>query len=734
MPLSLSNRMSNKGWDWFWESLTKSYAQVFFSDHKGFGIALLLLTFIDVYVGFYGLLAVSTALLVAKGLGFYEVYIRKGFYGFNALLIGVGLGIYFEPGLLLFVLVVLSGILAVLFSVTLEGVLGKYGLPFLSIPFILIFWMVRLTFGQFEALGLSERGVYVLNDMYTLGGENLIQLYEWVNRLAMPETLKSYFLSLGAIFFQQTLIAGIVAAFGLLIYSRIAFTLSFLGFYVAYFFYMLLGVPFSPLTFSYIAFNYILVAIALGGYFIIPNRSSYLMILVVIPLVVLISLSLQKIFGYFLLPVHSFPFNVSTLVVLYALKFRVDNRVGLSTIFWQQNSPERNLYSFSNFVKRFGKNSPIPIYLPFFGEWTVTQGHNGEYTHKDDWRHAWDFEIKNEEGSTYSGKGDFAEDYYCFSKNVLAPAKGIVEEVVNEVEDNVIGQRNLESNWGNTVVIKHGEFLYSKLSHLKKGSIPLKRGDAVEKGQVIGKCGNSGNSPYPHLHFQLQSTPYIGSATLDYPLTDIWIKQGDRESLQAVANPQKDEVVSSLVPQSELKRAFSFVVGNTLEFQTEQGQESWEVKRDYSLNKYLECHKTGAKAFFKVDELMLHFTHFEGNRKSLLYLFFLSAFKVSFGYTPNLKIQDSFPIHLIFHPKRIFLQDFVAPIYQYLRAEYELNYLKTNRGFSNKPLILSGEVKKASFGRVLEISKFQFTIDQGGLVSFSFARGTQKINATCVRD
>ncbi|MBC6366844.1 urea transporter [Algoriphagus sp. AK58] len=734
MSSALTVRLSYKAWGWFWESLTKSYAQVFFSDNKGFGVALLLLTFIDLYVGIYGLLAVCTALLTANGLGFYESNIRKGFYGFNALLIGVGLGIYFEPGLLLLILVFLSGVLAVLFSVTLEGFLGKYGLPFLSIPFILIFWMIRLTSGHFEALGLSERGVYVLNDLYTLGGGSLIQLYEWVNQLGIPPSLKSYFLSLGAIFFQQTLIAGIIAAVGLLIYSRIAFTLSFLGFYVAYFFYLLLGVSFSEVTFSYVAFNYILVAIALGGYFIIPNRSSYLMVLLIIPLVVLISISLQEVFSLFNLPVHSFPFNVSTLIVLYALKFRVDNRIRLSTIFWQQNSPERNLYSFSNFMKRFGKNSPVPIYLPFFGEWTVTQGHNGEYTHKDDWKYAWDFEIKDEEGSTFRKEGDFAEDYYCFNKNVLAPAKGVVEEVVNEVEDNVIGHRNLENNWGNTIVIKHGEFLYSKLSHLKKGSIPLKPGDAVEKGQVVGKCGNSGNSPYPHLHFQMQATPYVGSATIDYPISDIWIRHEGKEKLMAVSIPPKNALVSSLVPQAELKKAFSFVVGDKLDFETQEGKVSWEVKRDYYLNKYLECEKSGAKAYFKVDDLMLHFTHFEGSRKSLLYHFFLSAFKVSFGFTPNLKIQDSFPIHLIFHPKRIFIQDFLAPIYSYLRADYELNYPKSFRGFSAKPLIMNGEVKKRRLGKLLEVSKFQLVIDQGGLVSFSFERGTQKINASCIRD
>ncbi|TFV94792.1 peptidase M23 [Algoriphagus kandeliae] len=720
--------------EWFGVAVSNSYAQVFFSDNKGFGIALLLVTFIDLFVGLSGILAVSAAMLTAKVLGFEETLIRKGFYGFNALLVGIGLGIYFEPSQILFLLVLLSGILSVFLSVTLEGVLGKYGLPFLSLPFILIFWMFRLAARQFADLGLSERGVYVLNELYTLGGKPLIEFYEWVQHLGMPESFHSYFLSLGAIFFQQTLLAGLVAALGLLIYSRIAFMLSLVGFYIAYLFYSILGIPFSEVAFSYIGFNYILTAIALGGYFIIPSRSSYIQLLLIIPLAVLMTVSLQQVLDPLYLPVHSFPFNVVTLITLYTLKFRVDNRAGLSTIFWQQNAPEKNLYSFNNFMRRFGKNSPIPIYLPFFGEWTVTQGHNGQYTHKDDWRHAWDFEIRDEEGRTYRNEGDYSSDYYCFDKNILAPAKGVVEKVVNEIEDNIIGTRNLEENWGNTVIIKHGEFLYSKLSHLKKGSIPVKPGDTVEKGQVVGKCGNSGNSPYPHLHFQIQASPYIGSSTIDYPISDVLVRYKGKEELQSNSNPPKNSVVSTLTAQPEMKKAFAFVVGETIRFKTFEGEEVWEVKRDYFLNKYLYCQRTKSKAYFKVDDLMLHFTHFEGKRKSLLYLFYLSAYKVSFGFTPGLKLKDTFPINQIFNPRRIFLQDFLAPFYEYLRAEYELEYPANNRGFSKKALVLKGAICKSSFGKTVETSRFEFVIDRGGIQSFEFERGSQNIKAVCECD
>ena len=91
--------------------------------------------------------------------------------------------------------------------------------------------------------------------------------------------------------------------------------------------------------------------------------------------------------------------------------------------------------------------------------------------------------------------------------------------VLDRVPDNVVGEVNLKENWGNTVIIKHDEHLYSSLSHLKEGSVKVKEGDSIKKGDVIGRCGNSGRSPYPHLHFQMQETPYIGSLTLEYPIS-----------------------------------------------------------------------------------------------------------------------------------------------------------------------------------------------------------------------
>lgn len=56
---------------------------------------------------------------------------------------------------------------------------------------------------------------------------------------------------------------------------------------------------------------------------------------------------------------------------------------------------------------------------------------------------------------------------------------------------------------GNHVVLELGDGVYALYAHLRRGSVRVRPGDRVGTGQVLGECGNSGNSSEPHLHFQL---------------------------------------------------------------------------------------------------------------------------------------------------------------------------------------------------------------------------------------
>lgn len=172
--------------------------------------------------------------------------------------------------------------------------------------------------------------------------------------------------------------------------------------------------------------------------------------------------------------------------------------------------------------KKFGNEVPsisnykseIEYILPFEGKWFVLNGcYTKEFSHSWDiptQRYAYDFIILDEEGKSYHNEFNKCESYYCYEENVLAPANGIVVEISNEAKDSLIlknGKFFSKSPHiaGNYIVIKHSENEYSTLAHLKKDSIITKVGDSISKGDVIAKCGNTGNSTEPHLHFQLQT-------------------------------------------------------------------------------------------------------------------------------------------------------------------------------------------------------------------------------------
>ena len=127
-------------------------------------------------------------------------------------------------------------------------------------------------------------------------------------------------------------------------------------------------------------------------------------------------------------------------------------------------------------------------------------------------RYAYDFVLPEDEDKGYNSRKNDVNNYSTFNQNVYSPNDGVVIEVKNNVNDN----KHAGSGWidvrtrdirGNFIIIKHDENVYSLTAHLKKKSCLVKKGDVVKRGQIIAKCGNSGHSTQPHIHFQLQDRP-----------------------------------------------------------------------------------------------------------------------------------------------------------------------------------------------------------------------------------
>ena len=195
----------------------------------------------------------------------------------------------------------------------------------------------------------------------------------------------------------------------------------------------------------------------------------------------------------------------------------------LSVIIWQLFNPFgiyqsllQNIGQVISIFQSFFRKDPVaysPMSLPFYGKWKVINGGidklNSHSRNIISQRYAYDFILSGEESKKLNTQKHNVNDYLTFNEDVYSPNDGIIIKVKNSIRDN----KHAGSGWidiwttdirGNFVIIKHDKNVYSLIAHLKRGSCCVKKGDIVKRGQIIGKCGNSGHSTQPHIHFQLQ--------------------------------------------------------------------------------------------------------------------------------------------------------------------------------------------------------------------------------------
>ena len=140
-------------------------------------------------------------------------------------------------------------------------------------------------------------------------------------------------------------------------------------------------------------------------------------------------------------------------------------------------------------------------------------------------RFAIDFVHVDETNKTFKGDQLKNESYYAEGVDALAVANGTVVEVKDSIPENVPGINSravpitLETVGGNHVVLDIGGGHYAFYAHVKPGSIRVKLGDRVKRGQVIALVGNTGNSTEPHLHFHISDgVSPLGSEGVPYRL------------------------------------------------------------------------------------------------------------------------------------------------------------------------------------------------------------------------
>ena len=117
------------------------------------------------------------------------------------------------------------------------------------------------------------------------------------------------------------------------------------------------------------------------------------------------------------------------------------------------------------------------------------------------------------DGRTFRGKAQENRSYHAYGSELLAVADGEIVAVHDGIPENVPGPESravpitLETVAGNYVMLALGDDQFAVYAHLQPGTLRVKAGDVVKRGQVLGLLGNSGNSTEPHLHFHVCNGP-----------------------------------------------------------------------------------------------------------------------------------------------------------------------------------------------------------------------------------
>jgi hypothetical protein len=127
------------------------------------------------------------------------------------------------------------------------------------------------------------------------------------------------------------------------------------------------------------------------------------------------------------------------------------------------------------------------------------------------------------DGKTYQGDPADNKNYRAYGHEILAVADGMVTETKDGLAQNTPGAASLAipitlaTIGGNHVIMDIGDGLYAFYAHMQPGSLRVKVGDKVRRGQVLGLLGNTGNSSEPHLHFDIcNASSMLGCEGIPY--------------------------------------------------------------------------------------------------------------------------------------------------------------------------------------------------------------------------
>jgi murein DD-endopeptidase MepM/ murein hydrolase activator NlpD len=204
------------------------------------------------------------------------------------------------------------------------------------------------------------------------------------------------------------------------------------------------------------------------------------------------------------------------------------------------------------------ESKPIVIGPPLAGsDWLAMNGPGGLSEHRRallaagghvvspqrfaiDW-----FQLKTAD-AMFTGNPRNNRNYKAYGAEVLAVADATVAQMKDGIPDNTPGEvpdaaDSDDAELGNYLMLDLGGGNYCLYAHLQPGSLRVKAGDRVKRGQTLGLLGNSGSSTAPHLHFQVMNgTSLLDPEGVPYLIDSFELLSGRNAGRQTDALPMEN--------------------------------------------------------------------------------------------------------------------------------------------------------------------------------------------------
>jgi hypothetical protein len=122
----------------------------------------------------------------------------------------------------------------------------------------------------------------------------------------------------------------------------------------------------------------------------------------------------------------------------------------------------------------------------------------------------------DDQGRWWTGDPTVNENYPVYGARVVSATSGIVVSTRNDLPENTppapAEHLDLSNALGNYVTIDMGGGLFASYAHLQPGSVTVRRGMRVHRGQRLGRVGNTGSSGAPHLHLQVTNSARLATS------------------------------------------------------------------------------------------------------------------------------------------------------------------------------------------------------------------------------